>query len=247
MCVAGVECDPDPRWIRLFPVPFRHLEDEARFVKYQQVGLKVRRPGGDRRPESWTPDVDSIRLGRTIGTGHGWSERRGLVAGLGEHTMCELIALNESGSGPGVPSLGVVRPVSPPEVVIEARDQEQIAKWTERADAIARQRTLFDRGIPRPRLEIVPWRFKYRYRCLEPRCRGHAQTIVDWELVALWLKVCHRSDWRDAVRAKFVDELWSPERDSAMFVGNQHQHPVSFLVLGVFWPPRQGLQTALDV
>lgn len=35
---------------------------------------------------------------------------------------------------------------------------------------------------------------------------------------------------------KFEGELWQ-DRDTVLFVGNQEQHPVSFLILGVFWPP----------
>jgi hypothetical protein len=44
---------------------------------------------------------------------------------------------------------------------------------------------------------------------------------------------------------KFVDELWAPNRDSVLFVGNMEQRPWNFLVLGVFWPPAQGLQQSL--
>jgi hypothetical protein len=35
------------------------------------------------------------------------------------------------------------------------------------------------------------------------------------------------------------------KRDTAFFVGNQHQHPTAFMVLGVWWPPKQPEQLAL--
>jgi len=38
------------------------------------------------------------------------------------------------------------------------------------------------------------------------------------------------------MRAKFEGERWNG-RDTVLFVGNQEQHPASFLVLGIFWPP----------
>jgi hypothetical protein len=39
--------------------------------------------------------------------------------------------------------------------------------------------------------------------------------------------------------------LCAADRDTAFFIGNQHQHPGSFLVLGVWWPPRQPEQLAI--
>jgi hypothetical protein len=48
------------------------------------------------------------------------------------------------------------------------------------------------------------------------------------------------------MRAKFEDEMWF-RRDSVLFVGNQEQHPIAFLVLGVFWPPAGGVQGVLDL
>lgn len=160
--------------------------------------------------------------------------------------MCDLVEANRSGSGPGTSSLAVVRTVEPPELIISEHDQEQLDKWAIRAKAIAAQPSLFDDpGVTKPEFEVLPWRFQYRYRCLSPSCKGPKQTIVDWEVVALWRHVRYRPDWRERMKAKFVDELWDPDRDSVLFVGNQEQHPHSFLVLGVFWPPKQGLQQSM--
>ena len=91
----------------------------------------------------------------------------------------------------------------------------------------------------------MPWRFSYKYHCMEPGCKSHTQTIIDWEAVALWYHVRDQQDWREQMRKKFVDVLWSPDRNTELFVGNQERHPQSFLVLGVFWPPRQDLQQSL--
>ena len=91
----------------------------------------------------------------------------------------------------------------------------------------------------------MPWRFRYKYRCQAASCGGHQQTIIDWELVALWRKVRSDDDWEALILHKFADDLWSPKRDTVMFVGNQHQHPKGFLILGVFWPPRTPLQGSL--
>ncbi|MDF1597698.1 MAG: hypothetical protein P1T08_16585 [Acidimicrobiia bacterium] len=246
MCVAAMSVGPEAQWIRLHPVPFRDLSDDSKFRKYQEITVRAVRPNSDRRPESWTPIEGSIRPGEIIGRDHGWSTRRQRVAALGEHTMCDLIEQNRSGSGPDTPSLAVVRAAEPPELLIDERDQDQLDRWRERAAAIAAQPSLFDnQDTPRPDFEVIPWRFRYSYRCLSPNCNGHRQTIIDWEAVALWRKVRHHVDWQDKIRQKFVSELWAAGRASALFVGNMEQRPWNFLVLGVFWPPVQGLQQSL--
>jgi hypothetical protein len=246
MCVAAMTLGPEPEWIRLHPVPFRDLADESKFRKYQEVTVRVIRPTSDRRPESWVPIEGSIRLGQAIGSEHGWSTRRQRITSLGEHTMCELIARNRSGSGPGTPSVAVVRTSEPPDLLIDEREAQRLDEWRQRAKAIAAQRSLFDEPeATKPDFEVIPWRFRYAYRCLAPSCNGHKQTIVDWEAVELWRNVRHQADWQQKMRRKFVDELWAPNRQSVLFVGNMEQRPWNFLVLGVFWPPLQDLQQSL--
>jgi hypothetical protein len=247
MCVAGVRSDLDePQWIRLHPVPFRDLNDERKFAKYQAVSVEVRRPRSDRRPESWTPVTGSIQPAEWIDTEHGWARRRRLVDQLGEARMCDLVEANRSGSGPGTPSLAIVRPVDPPTLRISQRDESQLAEWRRRAAGAGARMSLFDDpNVVKPDFEVVPWRFQYEFRCSAPSCNGHTQTIVDWEVLALWRHVRHRPDWREQMRVKFEDTLWRG-RDTVLFVGNQEQHPISFLVLGVFWPPAGATQGLLD-
>ena len=246
MCVAAMRLGSQPEWIRLHPVPFRDLADDTKFRKYQEVTVQAIRPRSDRRPESWTPIEGSIQLGETLRTDHGWSTRRQRIGSLGEQTMCDLVERNRSGSGPDTPSLAVVRTVERPELLITERDSEQLANWQQRADAIAAQPSLFDDPeTDKPQFEIIPWRFRYSYRCVAPNCNGHKQTIVDWEAVALWRNVRRRENWQELMRLKFVDELWAPDRDTVLFVGNMEQRPRNFLVLGVFWPPSSGLQQSL--
>ena len=246
MCVAGARVDRDrPDWIRLHPVPFRDLGEDSRFAKYQQIEVDVIRPKTDRRPESWTPVHGSIELGSRLGTERNWADRRELVSNLLHADMCDLVSANRTGSGPGTPSLAIVRPTVPPELIISPRDAEQLAKWKARAQGAANRQSLFDQpSTSKPDFEVVPWRFQYRYRCQKAACATHTQTIVDWEVVALWRHVRHRDNWQDLIRQKFEDELWR-DRAAVIFVGNQEQHPGSFLVLGVFWPPDAEYQPRL--
>lgn len=248
MCVAGARVDVEvPEWIRLHPVPFRDLATEARFAKYQEVQVDIVRPKADRRPESWTPLPGTIQTGVRLGTDGAWADRRGLISSLFEADMCDLVEANRAGSGLGTPSLAVVRPVSPPELIISERDAEQLAKWRWRAEGASNRLSLFDNPpASRPDFEVVPWRFQYRYRCAKPGCSTHTQTIVDWEVVALWRHVRNRQNWQELMRVKFEDEMWFG-RSAVLFVGNQEQYPTSFLVLGIFWPPSSDYQPRLAI
>lgn len=246
MCVAGVSSAPNPRWIRLNPVPFRYLEDSARFAKYDRIRLRGVRPTRDRRPESWKPVEDSIEVIDSLGVTHGWSRRKQLVSALDEPTMCELVRESAAGTGEGIRSLGAIRPIRPPELVIAKRKPEKLREWNDKAAAIAAQSSLFGgRSNPKAPLEAIPWTFKYRYVCADAACKSHTQSIIDWEVVALYRNVRDKPDWPELMRKKFVDEMWASDRDTVLFVGNLAQHPQSFLVLGVFWPPTGGVQEHL--
>lgn len=239
MCVAAMTLDSNPKWIRLHPVPFRDLDDESKFRKYQEVTVDVIRSSQDRRPESWVPIAGSIRLGQWIGTDMEWAERRARIDKLEERTTCDLIKRNKLGSGPETPSLGIVRTAGKPRLVITRREQIQIDDWKKRAEGIEARTSLFDDPKIRKNIyEMCPWRFRYSYNCLEDSCTGHIQTIVDWEAAVLWHKVKREYDWQRRMEQKFIDEIWAADRDTRLFIGNMNQHPRNFLILGVFWPPK---------
>jgi hypothetical protein len=174
MCVAGAQLSGDSAaWIRLHPVPFRDLATESRFTKYQQIDLEVRRPKADRRPESWMPIEGTLLLGNRLGTARGWADRRDLVSKRYESDMCDLVDANRGGSGPGTPSLAVVRPVVVPQLVISERSADQRAQWRRRADGARNRMSLFDDpATTKPDFEVVPWRFRYRYHCARTTCGG---------------------------------------------------------------------------
>jgi hypothetical protein len=49
-CTAGFR--EDGSWIRLYPIPFRLLDQEQQYKKYQWVEVDTARNKGDQRPES---------------------------------------------------------------------------------------------------------------------------------------------------------------------------------------------------
>ena len=67
--------------------------------------------------------------------------------------------------------------------------------------------------------------------------------VEDWELGVLYFKMVEQSggDEEEAianVKQKFFDELCGPSRETHFFVGTTLLYPSSWIVLGVFYPPR---------
>ena len=50
VCTAGIR--EDGSWVRIFPIPFRRLEDYQRFKKYQWIECTLYKSEKDKRPES---------------------------------------------------------------------------------------------------------------------------------------------------------------------------------------------------
>jgi hypothetical protein len=246
-CIAGVEMTSDgPRWIRLYPVPFRALADTQRFRKYQPIRARVAMHRGDRRPETRRPDRDSIELvGDAIPTINAWAMRRRFVEPLMEPSMCEILRRQRRDGT----SLGVFRPKRVIDLLIEPANLNEEKQRVARAWAA--QPSLLDglgsdeRAHQVRELELVPWTFKYHYECDDPRCRTHRQSIIDWEIAGYYRRVRDFADWRERMKSRWIGTLCASDRDTAFFVGNQHQHLNSFLVLGVWWPERQPEQMAL--
>lgn len=231
VCVAGMRLGllQPPSWIRLFPVRFRDLPSDQQFHKYDIMRLRAAKASGDSRPESYTPDTDSIEVVGVVGPNRGWAERRKVVDQLVIPSMCWLLR-QQANDGT---SLGVFRPAQVLDVLAEPRP----AQWSEAKQAALAQQSLFAKE--KAELERIPYRFSYHYRCADPACATHTQGIIDWEIGEAWRSWHGTPEQRVAqIRRRWLDDLCGPKKDTHFFVGNMHLHPRSFLVLGVFWPPK---------
>lgn len=77
-CTAGFR--EDGSWIRLYPIPFRLLEEEKRYKKYQWIEADIEKNKKDRRPESYKiTNINAITLHDKIATNGNWAERKRLI------------------------------------------------------------------------------------------------------------------------------------------------------------------------
>src|SRR6188508_1270169 len=79
VCTAGVR--EDGSWVRIYPVPFRRLNEEQQYKKYDWLEVRLVRNTTDPRPETYRP-FDAADLEKPVGhmdTDDQWRERRKLL------------------------------------------------------------------------------------------------------------------------------------------------------------------------
>lgn len=90
VCVTGISLQ-DNKFIRLYPIPFRDLDQNKKFKKYNIIEAKITRATDDKRPESYKIDTDSIKIIEGLDTTDGWVKRKKLVLPLVDKSMCEVL------------------------------------------------------------------------------------------------------------------------------------------------------------
>ena len=226
-CTAGI-CDG--RWIRLFPMPYRQLKSNQKFSKYQWVEMRVQKARNDQRVESYNPDRDSINpIPGVLPTANQWEARKRLVSPLQSSSMCELQRVRDEH---GEPTLGLFKPATIRRLRIEPDDPD----WSADQRQALQQMQMFETEPPEE-LEKIPFRFSYEFECADPACNGHQMICTDWEMSELYRKVrqSHGDNWEAPFRQRYEDEMIH-KFDTHFYVGTIHQHPASWIIVGVFYP-----------
>lgn len=237
VCVAGVELNSylgAERWIRLYPINFRYLQDGNKFKKGDVIEVPCKPAVADIRFESWKPDMDRMVKVLTLEV----KKRRIIVDPMATDTMCRLYrdAQKDNRSR----SLGLARPSEVLDFIVRPHpgwtdaEQRKIDKYTS-------QPTLYGPATPTP-LRAPAYQGWYRWRCEEPGCSTHRSMLLDWEFVALQQNLLNAGKSAtgviDGLREKFLLHMCGPGRDTAFYLGNQAKRAHTFSILGVHWPAK---------
>jgi hypothetical protein len=236
VCIAGIRLDLEKAgWVRLYPVNFRELNSDLKFRKYDVVTLDARPTRDDPRGESWRPLVDTVTTVRHL---NGWARRWPYLADHVADSMCGL--LQAVRDDPRARSLAAIRPRKVLDLDIEPHpgwtrdEQAKIDKYVSQVELPGMSR------VPKTPLEAPRFKGWYRYLCQAAGCRGHRQSVIDWEWVALQRHLADRDDAAACreLRTRFLNKICAPENDLLLYVGNQAKRPQGFMVLGAFYPRR---------
>ena len=237
-CVAGITDQGSMR--RIFPVPFRLIEENRQFIKLQWIEAKVEKAREDHRLESFKIFVDTISCLETIGPKHEWADRVHWINKIPAFDNFYEKEEKESGRGP---TIALVRPKRLIKLQI---DKAERPDWTLKEKRILvkheTQGNLFTEEEAQRtinKLQKVPFDFYYNYALDTPMGeKEFSHKIIDWEAGALYWNCVkkHRQDWEKPFREKLEKNLF--ERDLMFLMGNQHRFQNQWLIISVIYPPK---------
>ena len=239
VCTAGL-LDGE-KWIRMYPIPFRFLQDQKQYPKYSWVNIDLIRNTKDFRPESYRLKNENFSVSGKLGTSDSWAARKTFVQREVFSSMEDLIALAK---GPEKKSLATMKPKEIVKFEIEEDEREWRKDWLEQM----KQMDMFEPANQMGQRKVIkklPYKFYYHF-LTEGDQNPRRLMIEDWEIGALFWNCLSRTDGdedtaKQLVKQKYFDKFVN-ENDLLLFLGTTLlNHNVSrnpFVIIGVFYPPK---------
>jgi len=248
VCTAGVR--EDGSWIRIYPSPFRFLNDTQRYRKYQWIELDLVKNKNDPRPESYSPaNIDDITLGDFVGTEQSWAHRKKLILEPNiVHTSLETVI---AGAKADEFSLAIFKPTKILDFTIEATEDEWEDDKLKAAQAALDQGSFFDES-KNDDFSIMPkLPYKFKYRFADDTGKVSNMMIEEWEIGQLYLN-CIKGNTPEIaaqkVRQKYLDDF-ARTKDLYLFLGTTRlwhkRAPNPYVIIGTFQPPHTDQLTFL--
>ena len=241
---AGVR--EDGSWLRIYPVPFRRLEETEQYSKFDWVECDLVKAKSDPRSESYHPvDVKQLEPVGHIGNHSNWRERRELLLNRAK-VYTELQPLIDAAKA-NTASLAVFKPTKIKDFVWEEEDREwDAAKLAEMRDK-TKQGELFAENAWRQTFKVIPkLPYSFSYEFEDAAGKTSKLQILDWEIGALYWN-CFRRHGEDEkvalekVRKKYIEELL--KSDLHLFLGTTQQFhfvaPNPWVIIGIFPIPHE--------
>lgn len=244
VCTAGVRANGT--WVRIYPVPFRRLDEAEQYTKYDWLECRLARNSTDPRPETFRPvDESELRPVGHIDAVDGWRERRSILLKTARvyDRLDELIA----GAKSNTVSLAVFKPTRILDFVVEAEEREWDPDKVRQMREATKQYDLFADNTWRETFRVInklPYSFSYKFSDADGR--ESTLQVLDWEVGALYWN-CARHAHGDEnkalmkVREKYLDSF--AKTDLHFFLGTTQQFhfvaPNPWVIIGVFPAPHE--------
>ena len=244
VCTAGLR--EDGSWVRIYPVPFRRLDQKQQYKKFDWLECSLIRNTTDPRPETFRPlDMNELRAIDHVGTGDGWSDRRAILlrAARVYTRLDELIA----GAKANTVSLAVFKPTRVTDFIWEEDDREWDTDRLRQMQEQFQQLDLFDDNSWRETFRVIPkLPYSFSYRVEDAAGKRSEMQVLDWEAGTLYWN-CLRSTEVDEgralakVRQKYFDAF--QRTDLHFFLGTTQQFhfiaPNPWVIVGAFPIPHE--------
>lgn len=244
VCTAGFL--ENGSWIRIFPIPFRKLEYDKRYSKYDWVEIDLTKNTVDFRPESYKPRSieNAFNVVGHVETHNNWKERKDIVLKKVYTNLTQLIS--EAKDKTIATSLATFKPAEILDFTIEQVEREWDKEKLAALKAKAQQLHLFQNAEnPFDVVNKLPFKFSYRFK--DDAGTISKLMIEDWEIGALYWKMLAKYDGHDRetkacedVKKKYWDDF-ALTKDLHLFLGTVYEshvknYPNPFVIIGTFHP-----------
>ena len=238
VCTAGIT--EEGKWVRIYPLPFRKLDLEQKYKKFQWVSAPLIKNRSDFRPESHrVQDLSKIVLEESV---KDWDERRQILSKSPVfENMDELILKRDE------ISLAIFKPKSICDFIVEKASREWPQEKLDLLAAKSKQLSLFqtEEDVRREFSCVAKVPYKFSYRFTDVTGKDRKLMIEDWETGMLYWNCLHRSaseaEAIEKVRKKYFGEFL--KKDIFLFLGTTKKfHNIAlnpFVIVGIFPPPKR--------
>jgi len=243
VCTAGFR--EDGTWIRIYPIPFRKLDYDKQYRKYDWIEIDLIRNESDFRPESYRPySIESaINIVGHFETTNNWQLRKEIVLKNIYTNLSSLIsdAKNEQKRT----SLAVFKPTIIFDFICEPTQRDWDKSKLTNLKAKAQQLNLFaNSDNPFEVVDKVPFKFSYVFA--DDEGKESTLMIEDWETGQLfWNCLKHHSGneqkaCEDVKKRYFQD--FAKTKDLYFYLGTTRNFhlvaPNPFIIIGTFHPKK---------
>jgi hypothetical protein len=243
VCTAGFL--EDGSWIRIYPVPFRKLDYDNQYKKYDWIEIDLKRNTSDFRPESYRPvSIDKPpKIVGHVGTDNSWQLRKEIILRNVYSDFNKLIedAKNEN----KFTSLAIFKPAMIHDFIYEPVEREWDKNKLDKLKARAQQFSLFTKSEnPFEVVQKLPYKFSFVFSDITEKER--TLMIEDWETGQLYWNCLKKHEGNENkacedVRKKYFDDF-SKTKDLYLYLGTTREFhliaPNPFVIIGTFYPTK---------
>jgi hypothetical protein len=244
VCTAGVH--EDGSWVRIYPVPFRRLDESEQYRKFDWIHCQLVKSRSDPRPETrHAADLKKLQPAGHMGTTSNWRDRRKLLLNTSK-VYTQLQSLID-GAKANTVSLAVFKPTKITGFVWEEEERAWDANKVAQMRNQTNQAELFAEETWRQTFKVIPkLPFSFSYEFEDAGGKKSKLQILDWEIGALYwncLKRCGGNEQAalEKVRIKYFDQFL--KTDLHFFLGTTQQFhfvaPNPWVIIGVFPIPHE--------
>lgn len=242
VCTAGFL--ENGTWVRIYPLPFRALEKDQQYKKWQWIELDLEKNTSDQRLESHkVKNLDSLKIIEQLDTKQNWLKRKEIVNK--RNSDDDLSVLIEKANTKNSLSLATFKPTKILDFIVEEVDKEWNKEKLATLKAKAQQLSLFQTEDEIKKefelVEKLPYKFSYKFEDIN----GKQSTLMieDWEIGALYwncLKNCTGDEQKAVQQVKDKYLGFIEKCDVLLFLGTTRQYhgwaKNPFVIIGVFYP-----------